>query len=513
MKLPDGDIVDITDMEGDKLKKSEIKTSKFYQANSKNSYLEKEAYVINNPYDIGLEVLKTRNSNVENQQKYDKDDKDLPLEVTNHFNEYRHTTENQILDGNHINGDTSLKYQSNEDDVELVWKDVQIFTIPKNKNDQKNVKFVLNKVSGKIRSGECLAIIGASGAGKTTLLNYLSKKIQTKNLVMEGEYNINGQPVKPHLFNFISAYVMQDDILEASLTPLETFMFTAKLKLQLTGLEIEERVRKMIQDLHLTKCQHTRIGSVIKRGVSGGERKRTSIGVELISDPKIIFLDEPTTGLDSYNAYEVISLLRKLSMQGKVVIFTIHQPSSEIFYLLDRLCILALGKTVYFGPSEKCFDHFESINLPVPSLYNPFEHFMEITNITTVENPKILSLYPELESIENLGQRYEKYVDILNTKFEEKKFLFIEDKSEIRKMTHENLEYFESKSIRKNIFKEIGLLVGRAIIINLRNARVLYLKIIQSLITAVLIAALFVRVRKKILFYYLLSQFLLYLYS
>jgi ATP-binding cassette, subfamily G (WHITE), eye pigment precursor transporter len=371
----------------------------------------------------------------------------------------------------------------------------------------------LNKVSGKIRSGECLAIIGASGAGKTTLLNYLSKKIQTKNLVMEGEYNINCQPVKPHLFNFISAYVMQDDILEASLTPLETFMFTAKLKLPLSGLEIEERVRKMIQDLHLTKCQHTRIGSVIKRGVSGGERKRTSIGVELISDPKIIFLDEPTTGLDSYNAYEVISLLRKLSMQGKVVIFTIHQPSSEIFYLLDRLCILALGKTVYFGPSEKCFDHFESINLPVPSLYNPFEHFMEITNITTVENPKILSLYPELESIENLGQRYEKYVDILNTKFEEKKFLFIEDKSEIRKMTHENLEYFESKSIRKNIFKEIGLLVGRAIIINLRNARVLYLKIIQSLITAVLIAALFVRVRKICLLYYVLSQFLLYLYS
>jgi ABC-type multidrug transport system ATPase subunit len=155
-------------------------------------------------------------------------------------------------------------------------------------------------------------------------------------LVTSGDCLLNGRQLKNQDLDFISAYVMQDDILEATLTPLEILMFTAKLKLNLPEKEIESNVRTMIKDLHLENCQNTRIGDNISRGVSGGERKRTSIGVELIIDPKIIFLDEPTTGLDSFNAFEVILLLRKLSRKGNIIIFTIHQPSSEIYYGLDK---------------------------------------------------------------------------------------------------------------------------------------------------------------------------------
>jgi ABC-type multidrug transport system ATPase subunit len=307
--------------------------------------------------------------------------------------------------------------------LNIAWRDVNIKVKIKGKKSQD--KLILSQVSGEISSGEVLGIIGSSGAGKTTLMNFLSHKVKSRNLTSTGEVLINNSKTSTKAISALSCYVMQDDILEALMTPLEILMFTAKLKLDLPIRDIEYRVLKMIKDLHLDKCINTKVGNDTKRGISGGERKRTSIGVELISDPMIIFLDEPTTGLDSYNAYEVILLLKKLSREGKIVIFTIHQPSSEIYYLLDKINILANGKTVYFGDTRKCFDCFDLFNLHVPLNYNPFEHFLETTNVTAVDNIFILNKYPFLAEIEDRGIRYSKYVDELNMVYESNKENFL----------------------------------------------------------------------------------------
>ena len=408
------------------------------------------------------------------------------------------------------NGLTNIK------NFELKWKDLEIdVSIYDKKTKKSRGKKILNRVSGSMKSGECLGILGSSGAGKTTLMNYLSMKIKSKNLISKGEILLNGKNVDQKVINRISSYVMQDDILEATMTPLEILMFTAKLKLNLSSLEIEQRVHKMINALHLMHCMNTKVGSNIKRGISWGERKRTSIAVELISDPKIIFLDEPTTGLDSHNAYIVISLLRKLAREGKIIIFTIHQPSSEIFYLLDKISILAAGKTVYFGSQSKCFECFRLFNIPVPLNYNPFEHFLEMTNFTTVSNGKVLSIYPKLQEIDNIDVRYKAYINILNTIYEENKENFDlgdsnvngssnnaelendnnyhnknpSETNEINKFDNDIFEYDEHK--HKNIFYELSLLLGRSILINIRNVKILVLRIAQNLFVALFISALF----------------------
>lgn len=380
-------------------------------------------------------------------------------------------------------------------ELELTWTNIRVATqLPKKKGKPVEEKVILNNVSGTIRSGEALAIIGSSGAGKTTLLNLLSRKIESKNLVREGEILLNNQYIDNNKFDSIVSYVMQDDILEPLMSPLETLLFTAKLKLNLPMEEIERKVDQMLTDLNLHKCKHTNVGDAIIRGVSGGERKRTSIGVELITDPKIVFLDEPTTGLDSYNAYEVIILLRRLAASGKLIVFTIHQPSSEIYELLDKLCILALGKTVYFGSQEKCFDNFERINLPMPVNYNPFEHFIEMTTQHAIENPKVLSVYPALAEIENKQERYGKFVDIIAKNYDSHVDDYIEKKERLKEFSKETQMMFQNKGESKSMWYEFCLLFGRALILTLRNPKLFKVKIIQSIFTGVLISVLFINV-------------------
>ena len=164
------------------------------------------------------------------------------------------------------------------------------------------------------------------GAGKTTLLNFLSGREISQNLKKTGKILINGAD-RDTLANFssYSAYVQQDDILFQTMTVRECLTFAARLKLRGTEEEKIARVNKMIATLKLTKCQNTRIGGPLVKGVSGGERKRTSIGVELITDPNLIFLDEPTTGLDSFTATAVMESLGDLARkENRTVVSTIH---------------------------------------------------------------------------------------------------------------------------------------------------------------------------------------------
>eukprot|EP00118_Oscarella_pearsei_P017735 m.178311 g.178311 ORF g.178311 m.178311 type:complete len:266 (+) comp39173_c0_seq10:79-876(+) len=196
---------------------------------------------------------------------------------------------------------------------------------------QTKEKVVLNDVSGVMGTG-MNAILGPTGSGKTTLLNILAGRLDGS---IDGFVLLDGKPL-PGNFKLLSGYVVQDDIVMGTLTVRENLSFSAALRLpqSVSKEEKESRVEKVLNDLGLTKVSDSKVGTEFLRGISGGERKRTNIGMELIVQPSILFLDEPTTGLDAHTAVSVIRLLKDLSANA-TIIFSIHQPRYSIFKLFD----------------------------------------------------------------------------------------------------------------------------------------------------------------------------------
>lgn len=190
---------------------------------------------------------------------------------------------------------------------------------------------ILKDCSGYIPPAQCTYIMGASGAGKTSLLNALSDRIGLKKGdSLTGDIRLNDKyRLTQSVFGKFGNYVMQDDILFKYFTPKEALTFAARLKLKCSEATQDRRVNDLIFELGLTDCKNTPIGDVLQKSISGGERKRTSIGVELITDPQIVLLDEPTSGLDSFTAVKIVRVLQHLAYKyGKTICATIHQPSS-----------------------------------------------------------------------------------------------------------------------------------------------------------------------------------------
>ncbi|XP_075564838.1 broad substrate specificity ATP-binding cassette transporter ABCG2 isoform X3 [Pelecanus crispus] len=220
-------------------------------------------------------------------------------------------------------------------------------------------KEVLRDVNGIMRPG-LNAILGPTGSGKSFLLDILAARKDPHGL--SGDILINGAP-QPANFKCTSGYVVQDDVVMGTLTVRENLKFSAALRLPKSVKEQEknERVNQIIKELGLSKVADSKVGTQFTRGVSGGERKRTSIGMELITDPAILFLDEPTTGLDASTANAVLLLLKRMAKQGKIIIFSIHQPRYSIFRLFDNLTLLAAGRVLYHGPAQHAIEYFQSI--------------------------------------------------------------------------------------------------------------------------------------------------------
>lgn len=170
------------------------------------------------------------------------------------------------------------------------------------------------------------------------------------------------------------------------MTVRECLTFAARLKLDAPEDEKMARVNHMIKTLKLSKCQNTRIGGPLVKGVSGGERKRTSIGVELITDPNLVFLDEPTTGLDSFTATSVMESLGDLARkENRTVISTIHQPNTDIFDMFDRLVLLARGEIIYFSKADCAVDYFSNLGYTCPDTSNPCDYFMSMMSKESIE--------------------------------------------------------------------------------------------------------------------------------
>ncbi|NWU04386.1 ABCG2 protein, partial [Urocynchramus pylzowi] len=239
-------------------------------------------------------------------------------------------------------------------------------------------KEVLRDVNGIMKPG-LNAILGPTGSGKSSLLDILAARKDPHGL--SGDILINGVP-QPANFKCTSGYVVQDDVVMGTLTVRENLKFSAALRLPKSVKEQEknERVNQIIKELGLSKVADSKVGTQFSRGVSGGERKRTNIGMELITDPAILFLDEPTTGLDASTANAVLLLLKRMSKQGRTIIFSIHQPRYSIFRLFDNLTLLAAGRVLYHGPAQHAIEYFQSIGYQCEPYNNPADFFLDVIN-------------------------------------------------------------------------------------------------------------------------------------
>lgn len=239
-------------------------------------------------------------------------------------------------------------------------------------------KQVLFEVSGRARPGELLACMGPSGSGKTSLLTILGGRSPSK---VEGDITYNEEPFNK-TFKKMTAFVTQDDILFQDLTVYETLYFAAMLRLpdKMPKAKKIQRVETIIFNLGLDRCRNTIIGGYMRRGVSGGERKRCSIGHELLVNPSLLMLDEPTSGLDSTTALRLVHTLRTLSNGGRTIITTIHQPSSRIYHMLDKLLLLCEGSVIYYGSADQAISYFSGLGYELPFGINPADFLLDLAS-------------------------------------------------------------------------------------------------------------------------------------
>ena len=225
---------------------------------------------------------------------------------------------------------------SNEDDktedVAFCGRNIN-FRFPNSNNGMHDLSFNLH-------NGELLAIMGGSGTGKTTLLSLLNGSLKPQ----EGSITINGHDISEPAAKDLIGFVPQDDLLIEELTVYQNLWYTAKLCFEgMSAEDIDKRVMKTLKDLGLDAVKDLKAGSAINKYISGGQRKRLNIALELIREPAVLFLDEPTSGLSSADTEKVINLLKELTFKGKLIIVNIHQPSSDVYKLFDRLWLLDRG--------------------------------------------------------------------------------------------------------------------------------------------------------------------------
>ncbi len=254
-----------------------------------------------------------------------------------------------------------------------------------------NGKQILQGIQGLAQPGQLMAIMGASGAGKTTFLDILARK--NKRGVTEGNFYVNGEKVVDNEYRSVIGFVDQDDTMLPTLTVHETILTSALLRLPRDmGISAkEQRVYEVEKQLGITHIKDQLIGSEEGngRGISGGEKRRVGIACELVTSPSILFLDEPTSGLDSFNAFNVVDCLVTLAKSyNRTIVFTIHQPRSNIVALFDQLVLLAKGQTVYSGPFSSCQHYFDKIGYSCPSGFNIADYLVDLTmHASTAHTP------------------------------------------------------------------------------------------------------------------------------
>ncbi|KAK4686772.1 hypothetical protein P7C73_g3345, partial [Tremellales sp. Uapishka_1] len=268
-------------------------------------------------------------------------------------------------------------------------------------------KWILKEVGCDCRSGEVLAILGGSGSGKTTLLNAVAYRLSGLPVengavsyysasrgaagVGEGEaektvVDLNegmGRKLKKGEIGKRIGFVRQQDYLVECLTVRETLTYAARLRLppSLSAETIRLIVEQTIDELGLRDAAETVVGGPLRKGISGGEKRRLSIGCVLVTLPSVLILDEPTSGLDAFTSYLLLQTLSQLARRGRTVILSIHAPRSDAFNLFDRIALLSKGEVVYSGLRENCLGWFSTLGQEVERGVNPLDFLIDISSI------------------------------------------------------------------------------------------------------------------------------------
>ncbi|XP_073845598.1 ATP-binding cassette sub-family G member 1-like [Musca autumnalis] len=233
-------------------------------------------------------------------------------------------------------------------------------------------KPILKDVSGEFRAGELSAIMGPSGCGKTTLLNLLAGY---RLLRTSGTIRVNDKPQKLDEFHQISRYVLQEDYISPMFTINETLMYAAKFKLDAGKTQQQ---RQEIIDEYLWIFQLEEKANSMIANISGGERKRLCVALELLNNPAVLFVDEPTTGLDEFSATQCITMLKRLATSGRTIICSIHSPSARLFQMFDKVYVLSAGQCIYQGSVGGIVPYLQNFNLQCPISHNPADYIIEV---------------------------------------------------------------------------------------------------------------------------------------
>jgi ABC-type multidrug transport system ATPase subunit len=352
-------------------------------------------------------------------------------------------------------------------DFTFTWDDVSL----KVQVGKKEWKQLLWNMSGSVSAGQMVAIMGGSGAGKSTLLNVLTGRIGAGELT--GQILVGNEPRRPETWQTDCGYVEQDDLMHRNLTVEETLLYASKFRLpsSMSLKSKKARVDEIIMDLGLNACRHTPIGGGDLRGISGGERKRVSIGIELITHPKVLILDEPTSGLDAFTAFNVIKMVKELAeKRNLVVLMTVHQPRTDILKIMDKILLLSMGKTVFFGTNDEALKHFASLGFVLPLETNPSDFYLD----TITLDQRTPELFEKSKS--NVDMLYQKWQQVKpNVKH------MIVDAKDLQK-----------KTIEKNsIFVEFFTLLSRNSVISTRDRSTIYAKIFSSIFIFLILGFVF----------------------
>ena len=351
--------------------------------------------------------------------------------------------------------------------VEFCGRDIN-FRFPNSDNGMHDLSFTLH-------NGELLAIMGGSGTGKTTLLSLLNGSLKPQ----EGSITINGHDISEPKAKDLIGFVPQDDLLIEELTVYQNLWFTAKLCFEgMSDEDIDRRVMKTLKDLGLDAAKDLKVGSAINKYISGGQRKRLNIALELIREPAVLFLDEPTSGLSSADTEKVINLLKEQTLKGKLIIVNIHQPSSDVYKLFDRLWLLDKGGYPVFDGN------------PIDAI----TYFKEAANYADAETsacPMCGNVNPEIV----LNIIDEKALNSNGELSDERKLtpqdwheLYLKGREELSKPTVSDIPPSDQK--KPSILKQFTIFLHRNIKTKITNIQYLCITLLQAPILAVVCAFL-----------------------
>ncbi|KAI0685355.1 P-loop containing nucleoside triphosphate hydrolase protein [Cytidiella melzeri] len=257
---------------------------------------------------------------------------------------------------------------------------------------------IIRNVNARIQAGEMMAIIGGSGSGKTTMLHAVANRLNGLPIVAgnvsfvpstandSGGRDTEGLLKKGMISNVVG-FVRQHDYLLPHLTVRETLVSAARLRLPKSAHDyISEIVEQTIQELGLAACAETTVGgsgTTGQKGISGGEKRRLSIGCVLVSFPSVLILDEVTTGLDSFTAYHLLLTLSRLSRKGRTILISLHQPRSDAFYLFNSILLMSRGSVVYSGPTKESLTWFKALGHTPQERTNPLDFLIDVSSVDT----------------------------------------------------------------------------------------------------------------------------------